>query len=229
MVKARMHVTLSEGQWKADVSRGCVDCSVRLLGMVSQAGRAVETVSVSGENLETHLVEIETHPAVDRFEVMERSDESAVVHVETPEPEFLSIVSRVGTPPRYPVDVTDGELQVTVSGTHAAISSLGDALQAEEVSFELQSVQPHEEVHRILTRRQEEVFVTAVEQGYYRSPRRCSLTEVAEEVDIAKSTCCSILQRCEEAVVDYFCRQQQLSNSDSVEPESVSVSGRSSS
>lgn len=44
----------------------------------------------------------------------------------------------------------------------------------------------------------------AVERGYYDTPRRVTLVELAEELDIAKSTCSEILHRVEEQVLKRF-------------------------
>ncbi len=45
---------------------------------------------------------------------------------------------------------------------------------------------------------------TAVEEGYYDTARTCSLTELAGEVGIAKSTCSETLHRAEETVIKQF-------------------------
>lgn len=37
-----------------------------------------------------------------------------------------------------------------------------------------------------------------IERGYYDTPRRCTLTELADELDLAKSTCSERLHRAEE-------------------------------
>jgi predicted DNA binding protein len=51
------------------------------------------------------------------------------------------------------------------------------------------------------------VLLTAVECGYYDTPRECSLTELAGELGVAKSTCSETLHRIEEVVVKRFVRE----------------------
>lgn len=46
--------------------------------------------------------------------------------------------------------------------------------------------------------------MAAVEAGYYDTPRTCTLTELADEVGLAKSTCSEILHRAEEIIVKEF-------------------------
>lgn len=60
---------------------------------------------------------------------------------------------------------------------------------------------PREQLTASLTARQREVLSAAISHGYYDNPRSCSLTELADELGIAKSTCSGILQRLEARVM----------------------------
>jgi predicted DNA binding protein len=214
MVQARLHVELIEGQWKADVSRGFSECSFQLLSMVTSGSRVVEIVEISSCNMDACLSEISSHPDVGTFEIVESHTNRVIVQLETTEPGVLSSTVQAGIPILYPVKVEFGELIATVVGTQESISSLGEQLQADGFNFEVASVQSNRDVSQVLTERQAEVLFTAIEHGYYQSPRQCTLTEVAEILDIAKSTCSGTLQRAEEAVIEYFCVHQQRAGQD---------------
>jgi predicted DNA binding protein len=60
------------------------------------------------------------------------------------------------------------------------------------------------------------VLVQAVEQGYYDTPRGCTLTELSDELGLAKSTLSERLHRVEEKVVKEF-----LAGLDGVDVETV--------
>jgi len=64
------------------------------------------------------------------------------------------------------------------------------------------------EVNRLLTPRQRAVLPVAIEAGYYAVPRDVTLTDVAKEMDISKSTCSDILHRCESNIVTWFAAEQ---------------------
>lgn len=209
MVQARIRIELSEGQWKADVSRGYDDLSLQLLSMVRSGDRAAETVVVSGCDPDGCLPEMESHPDIAQFDVVEQHRNSVTVQLETCEPALLSSTAAARTPLVYPAEVNCGQLTATIVGTHETISSLGKQLRADGFNFEVASIQSGHDVNQILTDRQAEVLFTAVDHGYYRSPRECTLTEVAEILGIAKSTCSETLQRAEEAVIEYFCIREK--------------------
>lgn len=210
MVQARIHVELSDGRWKSDVSRRYPESSFRIRGMVMSGDCAAETVVVSGRDTDPCLSDLESHPLVDSFDVIEEHRNGVTVHLETVEPVVHGSVAKAGTPLACPATLQRGELTATVLGTREAISSLGEHLRADGLTFELAYIGSGHDDGSVLTDRQEEVFFTAVEEGYYRSPRQCTLTEIAETLGIAKSTCSGTLQRAEESVVEYYCLQQQL-------------------
>jgi predicted DNA binding protein len=212
MVKAYIRIQLSDGRWKADVSRDYADTSLRLLGAMLDDGRAVETVEISGDITAGALSDIDSHPDIGDYELVERHDNSATIQLETLEPAVLTATARAGIPLMYPATISGGKLAATVVGTHTTISSLGDQLRTDGFGFDVEYIHSDREVSQVLTERQEEVFFTAVEHGYYESPRACTLTEVADVLDVAKSTCSATLQRAEEAIVEYFCRQQRRSD-----------------
>ncbi|WP_241881432.1 helix-turn-helix domain-containing protein [Halorubrum sp. Ib24] len=56
----------------------------------------------------------------------------------------------------------------------------------------------------VLTETQRDLVRAAVEAGYYDTPRECTLTELAADRDIAKSTCSETLHRAEGQVLRRF-------------------------
>lgn len=225
MAQACIYIELSEGRWKTDVSRNHSDLSFQLLSVVLCGDSAVETVVVTGCNTGTCLADIDSHHDVGRFNVIEQHKDGAIVQLQTLEPTVPLSAARAGIPLLYPAEVSCGTLTVNVIGTHTAISSLGDQLHSSGIGFDVAYIQSDHHVGSVLTDRQKEVLFTAIEHGYYESPRQCTLTEVAEILGIAKSTCSGTLQRAEEAVVEYFCLQYHLSKQDIAGTRETPVSG----
>ncbi len=60
--------------------------------------------------------------------------------------------------------------------------------------------------------RQATVLGAAVERGYDDTPRQCTLTELADALGVAKSTCSETLHRAEETVVKQFVERRQREN-----------------
>lgn len=210
MVEARIRVELPDECWKAAVSRDHADVSFHLLGTVLNGGNGVETLVVSGCTPEECFKQIETHGDIENAEIIEHKQNELTVQVETAEPVVHATAVEAGVPLVYPAKLQSGELTTTVVGTHTAISSLGEEFEDRNLEFEVAHVHSDHELSRVFTDRQREVFFTAVEHGYYRNPRQCTVTELADILGIAKSTCSGTLQRAEAAVVEQFCLRQQF-------------------
>jgi len=103
-----------------------------------------------------------------------------------------------------PLDIENGVAEVDVTGEHERVAALGKRFDEMGLEYELDRVRQRVDPVRLLTDRQQELLLTAVELGYYDVPRRFTLTEVADHVGIAKSTCSETLQRVERTVVREF-------------------------
>jgi len=57
---------------------------------------------------------------------------------------------------------------------------------------------------RLLTVRQREVFDLAVMHGYYDTPRKITLTELAGKAGVSKSTLCEMVHLIEKHIIDEF-------------------------
>jgi len=103
-----------------------------------------------------------------------------------------------------PLDIENGVAEVDVTGEHERVAALGKRFDEMGLEYELDRVRQRVDPVRLLTDRQQELLLTAVELGYYDVPRRSTLTEVADHLGIAKSTCSETLQRVERTVVREF-------------------------
>lgn len=72
------------------------------------------------------------------------------------------------------------------------------------IPFTVNEIRQHIEPEQLLTDRQLELPTVTIERGYYKTLQECSLTELADELDVAKSTCNETLHRAEEEVIKQF-------------------------
>lgn len=74
------------------------------------------------------------------------------------------------------------------------------------------------EPEQLLTERQLTLVRAAVEHGYYDTPRRCSLTGLPAEIDLAKWTCSETLHRAEGRIIKQFLDDLGDATSESIRP-----------
>lgn len=108
----------------------------------------------------------------------------------------------VDTPIRF---TSEDHLEITYLGTDETFRELsGYVDEIDSMAFEILNMGEYEtdgsSFDRMLTARQEEVLEVAVELGYYSEPRKASLEEISEIVEIAPGTVGEHLRKVEERV-----------------------------
>lgn len=206
MPTANLNVEIPPGAWIHDVSTDHPDATFRVLSVHSSDATGVVLLEIDSRDVDPILSAIEAHDEVLAFEPIGTEDRTTLVQVETANPRLLSAVLSAGVPLQTPFEVHAGLASWEITTSSDRLSSLGDRLDAAGIEYDLQSVQHHavDPTKQLLTDRQREVLMTAYEMGYYETPRRATLTEVAGSLDVSKATVSDILHRAEGRVVDWI-------------------------
>lgn len=109
----------------------------------------------------------------------------------------------------------DGELTVTDHGiemvgvaSQSVIHAFHEMLRERDVSFELHQIRDYngqETLAESLTDRQQEVLRCAYDMGYYDVPRSVTMTDIASQLQLDKSTISEHLQRAERKILSTVC------------------------
>lgn len=204
MTEARLAIDLPEGVWIADVSRANPEATVRVLAAMPDEGVGFGLVRITGPDVESVLDGMRAAGDVTSLSVLHRGQRGAVVRFETTQPLLLLSAREAGVPIELPIDIREGVATVEVTAPRERLSELGEQLRAFGLSFDVEYVHERTDPERLLSARQREVLSLAVERGYYETPRRCSLTDLADELDVAKSTASEVLHRAEGSVIERF-------------------------
>ncbi|MFC6764524.1 helix-turn-helix domain-containing protein [Natrinema soli] len=105
---------------------------------------------------------------------------------------------------QFPLDFQDGWLVSELITSHERLSRLKDAFESEGIAYQLDSVRQSTDPISLLTEQQHRFVTEAVERGYYDTPRECTLTELATELDVSKSGASGILHRAEGRIIKHF-------------------------
>lgn len=118
-------------------------------------------------------------------------------------PPFRAIL-RSQNLPQFPYILRDGWMICDLTTSHERLSQFRDELAATGFRFEVVSVTQSLEPTELLTDRQQQFVTAALDSGYYDSPRECSLTDLANELDISKATASVVLHQAEETIIKEF-------------------------
>jgi len=211
MPRAKLEITVPESVWIGELSRNHPDAQFEILTVFPKDDGGVALAEITANAVDEVVGEMEGFGEVTNTDYLQRTDETALVQFETSNPVLLLPVRNAGTPLELPFAVVDGIVSWEVTAPRDRLSSLGDQLRQFGIDFEVLAVRQEMETEQLLTPKQHRLVQTAVEQGYYDTPRECTLTELADEADIAKSTCSETLHRAEEKVVKEFVDETELS------------------
>jgi len=204
MTQARLVITFPELVWIGDISRQYPDSTFTVLAAVPSDDVGVGLVRITGLDIEPLLSAIESDDQITELSIIQQTDGEATIQFETTMPLLQFSSQASGLPIEMPVKISDGEATVDATGSHERISALGTQLRNFGLEFRVEYIQERLHTSQLLSEKQQELVLAAVEGGYYDTPRSCTLTELAEEVGIAKSTCSETLHRAEETMIKQF-------------------------
>lgn len=205
MPEAKLTLTIPERTWPGEITRRYPDASIRIVAAIAEAESGVGLAEVCCPEQDGIIEDIQSHSAVDSMELLQRTHEKCLIEFRTDLPLLLFAARGSGLPLELPFEVQNGEATWALTASHESISGLGEQFDALGISYSVDYLQPEVAgTEDLLTDRQQSLIAAAIEHGYYDTPRRCSLTELADVVGLAKSTTSETLHRAEERVMKEF-------------------------
>lgn len=193
----RIEVRLPEGHWSGDVSRSRPDAVLRIEEtMPLGRGRGTAKLSSSAPLLDDLL----SHKGID--EVRELGNNRYEVDIAPGGGGYIKPVRQVGVIPKSPFEVRDGWVDWTIECAAEKSRKLVQLLRNGEIPYRVVSTRAIGS--RMLTARQRFVFDSAMNEGYWESPRRITLSALAELLGVSKSTLSVQLHKIEGVVLNSF-------------------------
>jgi hypothetical protein len=208
MPRARLRLTVPAELWVGAVSRHHPDAELRVLTAFADDDSGVALVELHADDPAPVLADIADDDAVLTVEPLHRIEHRTLVEIETSTPVLLYPIRNAGVPLEFPFTIVDGEADWTVTAPADRLSTLADQLREFDIEFTVDHVRSTTDPDPLLAAGQRDLLEAALEAGYYDTPRECTLTELAEEVGMAKSTVSETLHRVEEEIIKSFAAEE---------------------
>jgi hypothetical protein len=208
MPRAELTLTIPEDIWIGDISRSYPDARFRILAVLPADDDGVGLAEITADPVQPLLDDIDAHGSVRSLEILSRQEGTALVQFETTNPLLLFPIRGSGIPLELPFELVDGNAVWELTAPRDRLSKLGEQLEEFGIPFRVDRIEQQIASEQLLTETQADLVRAAVDAGYYDTPRDCSLTELSEQVDIAKSTCSETLHRAEEQIIKSFVEQE---------------------
>lgn len=180
------------------------DTRFRVLAATTTDEMGAARIEIIGTAAERVCEELRSADSVTELAVLETACHRRRVQLETTTPLVLTAIQSAGVPLRMPFEISDGSMALNTTIPQHQLSKLGESFRESGIEFTIQRIQPEADSESLLTDRQEWLLYEAIDRGYYDTPRRITLVELADELDLAKSTCSETLHRVEERVLKQF-------------------------
>ncbi|MDS0477684.1 helix-turn-helix domain-containing protein [Natrinema sp. 1APR25-10V2] len=205
MPHATLTIRIPESLWIHEISTAYPDTAFRVISVLVGPDVSVAVIELATPNPVPIIASIDERDDVGDLELLWKHDDTALLQIETADQSVLTPMQRAGVPVETPFVVEDGVVTWELTTSADRLSTLGDLLEESDIGYRLESVHDIDgRTDHLLTDRQREVFLTALDEGYYDVPRAASLTDVAARLEISKSTCSDILHRAEGKIAHWF-------------------------
>ena len=189
-------VTLSEQYPKTEFN---------VLGAWPTDGKLRVLVETSTIGLPSLKEALSTIPMLTDVEIRHSTVERILFEVSTPTPPPHGAMADSGIVPSFPLRLENGWFVGDITASREQLSAFRDELDAGEIEYHLVQISGIDGAGDALTNRQRDIVELAVEHGYYDSPRRCTLSDLADRLDVNKSVVSRILQRAEGHIITAYC------------------------
>lgn len=209
MPNASLEIALPEGSWMHGVSTAHPESTFRVVTVHADGDTAIGLVELASQDPASVVANMVEREEVRELDLLWTNDGEALVQFRTSETPLLLPALRAGVALETPFDVRDGRATWEITTSSDRLSELGSRLDEAGIQYDIDYVREfgEEEADRLLTDRQRELLTAGLEDGYYDTPRRTTLTDLAERHGIAKATASDVLHRAEGNVLTWFAEE----------------------
>ena len=153
-------------------------------------------ISINGFQTMPVLEDIRKHPSLKEFRILEETSCCLTIETKTFDPYLLHSIIKSCIFVNLPVQIKEGIATFEVSGSRDNINEFLELLEQKNIPVELKEIgEFSHNADYLLTPRQQEIFDSAKNSGFFEVPRKINLTSLAESLGMAKSTLSTMMQR----------------------------------
>lgn len=205
MIRARLHLRPAPNTWRPSLSRSFPGTEFRLLSSLETDIGWIDLIEILDEEPDEPAAAIESKSAVEEFARLEHTDGRLLIrYLDTAPRDVFEMAEDASIPPEFPIILRDGWVSYDLVASRADFERFRDRLDDWDGDYELHSLVSTDDADDLLTERQRQTLETAFQAGYFEVPRESTLAEVAERLDLDKSTASGLIRRAENRILTRF-------------------------
>lgn len=204
MTRVSLSITLPDRVWLGQLSRAYSETRFRILALIPVDSHGAYLVDIITPTTLAVLSELPKCESLDDVRVLKQQEKEALVLLETSSTILLSALHEAALPVEPPISVIDGEAYLVIRGSQERLSKFTHQLVELDIPFTIQKVEQQVETGSPLTESQLYLIREALRRGFYDTPRKCSLTELAQELNKSKAAVSETLHRAEGKIIKQY-------------------------
>lgn len=205
-IQVKLDGTAVDG-WLATISSEFPDAEFRLMATQLRDDGAFVILEVLTPKGEALVRQFENTPEVDAVDIYHTDERMVLLQFQTSATKSYDPLRRSKNISIYPTILRDGWFSVELAASHERLSEYTDELAAAGIPYEIVSLVQSHTASEMLTDRQWEFIIEAVERGFYNTPRGCTLAELGDILEIHKSAASRLRHRAESRIIKNFVAQ----------------------
>lgn len=203
MPRAQLKAKIPGGP--AALSAQYPDDEFRILASNPTEDGLLAILEIQTSDIEALVQDLDEAPWLTSYDLLHADEQTLLIQYSLPfiPPPYRALIASENLP-RFPLTIRNGWVISDITTSHERLSKFKDELDATGLTYEIISVTQSTDPTDLLTDRQHRFMTEAIEHGYYDTPRGCSLTDLADELDVSKSTASVVLHNAEESIIKEF-------------------------
>ena len=154
----------------------------------------VTLFQIAGNAVKRFLKEFKGRIAQDAFQILFEGEDRVILNIKTSDPWILRALVKTELLIMYPIPVKNGKIQMGTITTRKKFDLFLTELDAQKIKYSIKSVGYFRPIP-LLTKNQIDILNLAVKLGYFEIPRKITLTNFAERLEISPSALSETMRR----------------------------------
>jgi len=207
IVQVKFKIVIPTNKWLAKFNKQFPELSFDILSKYLLDNDTGSTLlKIEGASLKQFLEELKNEPNESSYQILYSDLDFLILNVKTKDPWILKALIKTDLLLIYPIKVKNCKLNINAITPREKADIFLSNLEKKRIKFKIKSIGKY---HRedLLTNRQKEVLKTAYKAGFYKIPRKISLSVLSKQFSISPSALSELLRRIHGRLAAFYISQ----------------------
>ena len=195
IVQVKFNITIPKTKWLAKINKKYPELTFNILSKFLLKNNIGNTLfQIRGPTIKNFLSDFKKISNSLTYQILFEGDDFVLLNIKTEDPLILTALMKTQLLLIYPLTIKNGIVEVKVIAERSKIDLFLSELEHKTINFSIRSIGYYHGT-QLLTQKQNEILQIANKKGYYDIPRKISLSNLANELNISPSALSETFRR----------------------------------